>query len=89
MIINFMQWVGEVLKGLIEITIKKIKINMFNRTINITNYNFFGQMSPDEMVRAVKGLGDYDQITIKNPSASTPDVRPAVESHEFPEQPEE
>ena len=41
------------------------------------------------MVRTVKELCDYDQITIKNPNTATPDVRTAVESHESSEQPEE
>ena len=75
-LLQALQWLGEVLKGLFQITIKKIKINMFNKTT--INYNFFGQMSVEEMVRTVKGLGEHDQITIKYPEE--PEQRSAVES---------
>ena len=40
MIEKFAQGLGEVLKGLVQIAIKKIKVIMFTRTNNITNHNF-------------------------------------------------
>ena len=57
---------------------------MFNKTIDnyITNNNFFGQMSVDEMIQVVKGLDNDDQVSIKYSHEATPDQRPATEVHE-------
>jgi len=83
MIEKLIQGLGEVLKGLIEITIKNIKIDMFNR-YNYTINNYFDNDVDRKTVEKLNQaqmsmLMGLDVETYKSPVVETQDTEPQSE----------